>query len=324
MTPCRGTRLARLIVLALVCLTVAFFSRRHAAHPYAIINMHEHIQSSAEAPKLLAAMDATGIAQTILLGSSQATIMSKGGFVGYDENNAQILTIQSTYPGCFSAFVTLNPRDPDKLRKLEECLGAGAKGVKLYTGHSKFYDLPLTDPGMEPVYAYLEQHRIPLLWHVNLGTYGGEFAAVLKRHPQLTVILPHLGMSSIKLGRLEKLLDRYPTLYTDLSFGYDPFLIAALKRISRDPSKYRAFIRRYPSRILFGTDMVVTRNKRKTVQWLTEVIGCYRHMLEAERYQCELVEEELNGLALDPETLRQIYEVNPQHILHARSEPASE
>jgi predicted TIM-barrel fold metal-dependent hydrolase len=260
-------------------------------------------------------MDAAGIAHTILVGSPKETLVGKGGFVDYDENNARILTIQTTYPNRFSAFVTINPRDPDKLRKLDGYLRAGAKGLKLYSGHSNFYDLPLTDASMEPLYAYLERRRLPVLWHVNLAKFGGEFEAVLARHPRLLVILPHLGLSSIKLERLESLLDRYPNLSTDLSFGYDPFLITALKRISRHPSKYRDFISRHRDRILFGTDMVVTKHKRKTTDWLADVMRCYRQMLEAQQYRCALVTEELNGLGLDPETLRQIYEGNPRRNL---------
>ena len=85
-------------------------------------------------------------------------------------------------------------------------------------------------------------------------------------------------------------------------------------------AEIRAFIRRYDNRVLFGTDMVVTKHKRKTVQWLTEIVQCYRHMLEAQRHRCSLVEGSLNGLALDEETLRQIYEVNPQSILRAKED----
>jgi predicted TIM-barrel fold metal-dependent hydrolase len=287
--------------------------------PYRIVNVHEHIQSPAEAPKLLEAMDMVGVAHTILVGSPKATIVGKGGFVEHDVNNAAILTIQSTYPGRFSAYVTLDPRDPDKLRKLDGYVRAGARGVKLYSGHSVFYDLPLTDSKMEPVYDYLERKRIPVLWHVNLGKFGGELDAVLTRHPRLVVIIPHLGLSSIKLERIEAVLDKYPLTLTDLSFGYDPFLIAALRRISKDPERYRQFISRYRDRILFGSDMVVTRHKRKTATWLADVMSCYRGLLEEKRYRCILVDgETLNGLALDPETLRQIYERNPQRILPMR------
>ncbi len=286
-------------------------------HP-AIMNMHEHIQSPQEAGKLLKAMDATGIAHTVLLGSPTETTIGKGGFTGYDQNNADLLTIQATYPDRFSAFCTVNPRDPDKLRKLIGCTRAGSKGLKLYSGHNKFYDLPLTDVEMEPVYAYVEQQRLPIMFHVNLGAYFGEFLAVMKRHPRMIVILPHLGLSSINLDRLDDLLTRYPTLYTDLSFGYDPFLIAALRRMSANPSRYRAFIQKHRTRVLFGTDMVVTRHPRKTVEWLSGVIQCYRQLLETERYRCSLIDgEDLNGLALDPGILHLIYEENPKRLLRS-------
>lgn len=287
-----------------------------SSRPYAIVNAHEHIQSLQEADKFLKAMDAAGIAHTLLVGSSKQTIFSRGGFVAYDENNAQVLTIQGFHPGRFSAFCTINPRDPDKLRKLEGYLRAGAKGLKLYSGHSHFYDLSLTDPEMDPVYAYVEQHQIPVLFHVNLGKFFGEFETIMARHPRLRVILPHLGLSSIKIERIASVLDRNPTVSTDFSLGYDPYLIAGLKRISRNPEKYRQFIQRYQDRVLFGTDIVVTNHPRKTTEWLTEVFRCYRGMLETQRYRCGLVgDEELNGLALDPAVLRRIYEVNPRRIL---------
>jgi hypothetical protein len=45
---------------------------------------------------------------------------------------------------------------------------------------------------------------------------------------------------------------------------------------------------------------------------------CDRGLLESERYRCVLVEEELNGLALEPALLREIYETNPRRALQPR------
>jgi len=289
--------------------------RGSASGSYALANMHEHIQSVEEGAKLLDAMKAVGITHTVLVGSPQQTLFFKGGFTGYDENNGQILTLQRLYPDAFSAFCTVNPRDPDKLRKLKGYVRAGSRGLKLYNGHATFYDLPLTDSEMEPLYAYAQQRHLPVMFHVNLGRYLGEFEALMDAYPRLTVIAPHLGVSSIRLERLERLLDRYPTLYTDVSFGYQPFLIAALKRISKDPGKYRQFMQRYRARILFGTDVVVTSHPKKTAPWMAGVFQCYRDMLEQSRYRCALMEEELNGLALEPDILRDVYERNPQRVL---------
>ena len=54
-----------------------------------IVDVHEHIQSINEVPRLLVAMDSLGIGKTILLGSSWFTITldPKVGFTRYDENN---------------------------------------------------------------------------------------------------------------------------------------------------------------------------------------------------------------------------------------------
>jgi len=143
------------------------------------------MQSAAQAKKFLKAMDAVGIVHTILMGSPKQTIYFKGGFVDYDLNNAEMLTLQATYPDRFSAFPTMDPRDPDKLRKFIGYVRAGAKGLKLYSGHSLFYDLPLTDPEMEAAHAsvrnLVERHapEIPAAEEKTEGLNPGDIGRSL-------------------------------------------------------------------------------------------------------------------------------------------------
>ncbi len=101
------------------------------------INIHEHIQSDTEVPKLLAVMDELGIERTVLVGSSWFTITLNEdvGFTRYDENNAALLRIVERYPGRFEAWPTVNPEDPDMLPKFQSLVDRGATGLKLYLGH---------------------------------------------------------------------------------------------------------------------------------------------------------------------------------------------
>ncbi len=295
------------------------------------INIHEHIQSEAEVPKLLAVMDALGIERTVLVGSSWFTITLNEdvGFTRYDENNEALLRIVERYPGRFEAWPTVNPEDPDMLAKFQSLVDRGATGLKLYLGHgfkSKktgkyfFHTRPLDDPKMLPLYAYCEKHFVPVCFHVNPGPktpgFAEEFIAVLTQFPDLKVICPHFMLSSIKDSRLREFLDTFPNLYSDISFGHDDYLKAGLKRISRDPAKYRGLFMTYPDRFMFGTDCVITANERKDETWIRARYRSYLDMLRKETYQTPLLPRQtLHGLNLAPDLLDRILHANYETFL---------
>lgn len=288
------------------------------AHAYPITNMHEHLQSIEEAPKLIAAMNQENITTTALMGSPLQTIYFSGGFEGYDENNEEMLSVAKTYPGRFIVFVAINPADADKLKKLKKYMQEGATGLKLYTGHTSFYTIPLDDRSMNEIYEYCEKNNIPIMWHVNPYYYQAEFENVLKNYPGLKVVCPHFCLSSINEERFRYLMDSYPNLYTDISFGYDPYAVDGFKRISKNPEKYMAIFSDYQDRFLFGTDNVITNHPRKNEEWIADFLGCYRNMLETEEYSCFMVNGTLTGLNLDDEILEKVYSENPRRFLEQK------
>ena len=173
---------------------------------------------------------------------------------------------------------------------------------------------------MLPVYEFCEQNRIPILFHVNAGYYQEEFENVLKRFPNLKIICPHFCLSTIASERFEHLMDTYPNLYTDASFGDIEFLKEALIRISNDPEKYRKLVLKYQDRILFGTDMVVTGAQYKTADWLSKVTRAYRDVLEKETYTFFAMEGvTLHGLHLAPAVLEKIYRKNFERFFRDKS-----
>ena len=291
-----------------------------------IINVHEHMQSFSEAAKFLAVMDETGTSKTVLLGSSwfTFTLNPDVGYTRYDWNNEELMRIVEEYPGRFEAFPTVNPEDPDKLEKFKALVERGASGLKLYLGHGFinpdtgdyfFHTMALDDPRMLPLYEYCEENCIPILFHVNPGPtkpgFADEFIAVLDMFPDLKVNCPHFMLSSIKDTRLRELLDTYPNLYTDISFGHDDYLKAGLLRISRDPDKFRDLFTQYPDRIMYGTDMVVTAASKKTTEWIYDRCQVYIDMLAEETYTTPLLPgEELRGLALPEELLQRVFYQN--------------
>ena len=289
---------------------------------FEIINAHEHVQSFLYVDKLIKAMGNAGISKTFLVGSPQETIFGGEGFSEYDKNNKQILEIIKAYPDRFNALCTLDPRDNQSLEKLKECIDGGAKGLKLYSGHyASFYKYigPLNRTEMGKVYKYCEENNIPILFHINpgKGNLMVEFEDLLIKYPNLIVNCPHFCLSSVKLSRLEYIFDNYPNVYTDVSFGF--FAKDGFERLSKNVTKYANFIKKYGDRFMFGTDMVVTSNKRKSTEWTYNLTMCYRNMLEKERYICSVGNEingEFNGLRLDEETLRIIYNDVPKKFLN--------
>ena len=285
---------------------------------FGIINAHEHFQSYKNVPKFLEAMKQNGVVKTVIVGSPEATILTgRQGFFGEEKYNEEVLKIANNYPENFIAFPTLNVRDPQKLEKLKDYLSRGGKGLKLYSGHTLFHDLPLDDESMMSVYQYCEENQIPILFHVNAGKFQDEFENVLKKFPRIKIICPHFCLSTIAIDRFEYLMDTYPGLYTDLSFGFIDFLKAGLLRISQDPEKMRRAILKYQDRIFFGTDMVVTSAQYKTVEWLSGVTRAYRDMLEKEQYSFFATDPvTLRGLHLNRPVLEKIYRKNFERFFY--------
>jgi predicted TIM-barrel fold metal-dependent hydrolase len=309
--------------MASILIVVAAACTPSSSHDHGrIINAHEHIQSLDEVPKLLAAMDELGIARTVLVGSSRFTITlrHRDGFTRIDDNNEELIRIIEAHPGRFEAWPTLDPADPEALGKLERLVERGATGLKLYLGHGlvskttrkwMFSQMAMDAPEMMPVYSFCEQTSLPICYHVNPGPktpgFAQEFVAVLERFPDLKINCPHYMLSSILDSRLRELLDTYPNLYSDISYGHDDFLDAGLRRMSENPEKFRRLFLDYPDRFFFATDCVITGARHKDTEWISARFRVYRDVLEKDWYTTPVIPEtRLRGLSLPPEIVDRV------------------
>lgn len=300
-----------------------------------IINAHEHVQSEENLLTLRKAMDDCQVEKVVMLGTSDFTFYldPEYGFTGYDENNKTIVKISRENPDEFAALVTMDPRDEDKLEKLKKYMENGAAGVKLYNGHGSFHDLffkmPLNNPSMMEVYEYCEKESIPILHHINTGRFLEEMEHICQEFPDLVQIIPHFMLSSGNLNRLTRLMDTYPQLYTDISFGHPDFLVAGFGRISNNYLAFRDFIKKYQDRITYGTDLVVTTYKAKTRAYIDDVHLAYMDLLEKDEFTLpdsiynmmssdarKKVDKDrtYRGLKLDNEILRKIYHDNAMEL----------
>jgi len=173
---------------------------------------------------------------------------------------------------------------------------------------------------MDDVYSYCEKNKIPVIFHVNFNKYGAEFEDVLKKHPKLIVDCPHFCLLSHNLTKLSELLDKYPNLYTDISFGF--YAQAGFKRLSLKKEELKKFMNKYSDRVMFGTDIVITDNERKSVDYITNLTKCYKGLLEKDVYGC-FVDKEIigyfNGVNLSNEVLERIYFKNAMKFLGLKS-----
>ena len=195
--------------------------------------------------------------------------------------------------------------------------------VRSWSSFYFFHTVAMDHVDMLPVYAWLEQEGLPICFHVNPGPktpgFAEEFSTVLTLFPDLKVIAPHFLLSSIMSPRLESFFDAFPNLYTDISFGHDDFLVPGLRRISRNPKKFRRLIRKYPDRFMFGTDVVVTAAASKSVAWIEVRVRAYLDMLTQNRYFTPLAKKGwFRGLQLKPEEVERILFRNYRAFIEKR------
>lgn len=290
-----------------------------------IIDVHEHAQTVAEAERLLSAMDKLGIQRSCLLSATiyTFTLNDKYGFEQYKENNNEVIRIKQKWPDRFCAFVTFDPAAEGNLELVKDAVSRGADGVKLYIGHGAktgkgpFHVMPIDDPRLEPFWAWAEEVQLPVLMHVNLTLYWDETVSLLEKHPNLRLCLPHFGLhknTESRLNRLGWLFDRYPNVYSDMSYGHHSFHAGGFESLAKWRSRSRAFMQKYAHRLMYASDMVLEATK--TEEYIVHTLRSYRQFNESERFRLYLVPSKvMHGMNLDDDTLSKMYEQAPAKFL---------
>lgn len=292
-----------------------------------IIDIHEHVKGDVEAQQLLRAMDALGVQRVALMASTTYTLTlnPKYGFEGFKENGDALIDIKKKWPDRFSAFVTFDPCDhaADNLGYVKEAVAKGADGVKLYLGHGastprfKFHCQPINHESMMPFWAWVEEVQLPVLIHVNLEKYWDEILDVFEKHPYVRVTLPHFGLhknTGPRLQRLGFLLERYPYVYTDISFGFHTFQVDGFETLAANRQRSREFLRKHRDKIMYASDMVLEPSKDEA--YINDTLRSYMQFLEMDKWRFMLVPDfTMQGMGLDDETLQHIYEVAPRNFL---------
>ena len=171
-------------------------------------------------------------------------------------------------------------------KQLEEDIKAGAKGLKIFKDlglrirRSDGSRLKLDDPELDPVWETCARLNVPVLIHtaepqeffepidytnerwLELALYSNrryppdqaprfeeliaERDRMFAKHANTRYIAAHFAYHANDLGRMGKLLDRLPNVYTEVG--------AILAEVGRQPRAAHDFFVKYQDRILFGKD----------------------------------------------------------------------
>jgi predicted TIM-barrel fold metal-dependent hydrolase len=131
--------------------------------------------------------------------------------------------------------------------------------------------------------------------------------AVVVRHPSTAFIGAHVGCAAEDLARVSTILERAPNFHVDIA--------ARIGELGRQPYTTRAFIERWPDRVLFGTDMA------PDPAWY----AVYYRFLETldESFPYDIDHDEppsqgrwrIHGLGLGEATLQAVYHDNAARLI---------
>ncbi len=152
--------------------------------------------------------------------------------------NDRVLAWADASGGRLVPFCRLDPGD-GPVAEGERCLALGARGIKLHPRAQAFqFGAGVADP----IFALAESARVPMLIHAGGGLpaqFGEGLVDVMERHPEVPVILAHLGV--VDQGRFALAAPSLPNLFFDSSWFNGFEHLALFDRVS-------------PARIVFGSD----------------------------------------------------------------------
>lgn len=127
-----------------------------------------------------------------------------------------------------------------------------AGGVEVFKVHVQVGNFAPNDPVLEPVWGALAESGTPIVLHAGSGPAPGDFtgpagvADVLSRHPDLALVIAHLGMP--EMTEFCDLADKYENVRLDTTMAFVDFLGQPVD--PQLPPRLKAL----QDKILFGTD----------------------------------------------------------------------
>jgi predicted TIM-barrel fold metal-dependent hydrolase len=243
----------------------------------------------------------------------------------------------------FNGPISKKPDEPDEAayRNLEQFLAEGVEIVKLWAaprGRERGYilDAPWRIEALKRARAagvrvVMTHVGDPDVWWTHtyqdiakFGTKADQYTPLRKMlalFPDLIWIGAHMGGDPEHPDHLESLLEEFPNLHFDTSATK-----WQVREVSRRTEAIRSLIVRHPTRFLFGSDLV-TRHALQRDHYVSR-FWCQRTLWESSwEGRSPIADPDnklpdgkdaptlLNGIALPPQVLRQVYSDNACRLL---------
>ena len=162
---------------------------------------HKHPMLGTDADSMVRRMDRVGVERMMV--SHHACV---SGHVRY--GNAQVLDAMRRHPGRILGYATVFPVTPELgIEELRRCFDAGMPALKIHDSNT----IPYTSPLYEPIWAFADDHRMPVLLHGGLR----EAPELAPRYPNARILLGHAG--AVRPAEYAECARRYPNVILDLA-----------------------------------------------------------------------------------------------------------
>jgi uncharacterized protein len=185
-------------------------------------------------------------------GVKKAVVSHHGGLSTIEYGNIKLFELLALYSDFLYGLLVFNPNFEDESLKMinEFYEDKNIIGIKIHPSWHLCYP---ADIRYKKFWALAEERQIPVLthsWNPNVPNKVQKFSdpfnfeEIIKRHPDLRLILAHAGGRGDYLYKVIDLLEKYPNLYAD--FAGDIF----------EPGLIEAYVKKLGSKkLFFGTDM---------------------------------------------------------------------
>jgi hypothetical protein len=262
------------------------------------------------------------------------------------------------FAGTFSMEGWDDPGWKDRVLKwLESCRAEGAVACKIWKNIGMEFRsrsgqlIMVDDPGLKPVFDFLESQRIPLFAHLaeprncwlpldqmttnndrayfqknpkyhmylhpEMPSYESQLAArdhMLEQHLHLRLIGCHLASIEWSVAELARWLERFPQAVVEMSARISQLQVQTIA----DREKVRQFMIRYQDRILYGTDTNLGSNSdptRRTADLDRMWRDDWRYLVSDEWMESSKVNGKFQGLKLPRPVIDKIYRENALKVL---------
>lgn len=169
------------------------------------------------------------------------------------EERKQQIANYAKYRGRMDRFCILFPEEVNKVEEAVKLLTREKQDGAIGFGEHYGENLKFDDPSLMRLYEACEKVGLPVMFHMdrnkNLDEKGlPRLENVLKTYPNCILIAHSDWWKNLGDGTCDRLLQKYPNLYADLS------CTVGRSVIGRDKEFARAFVIRNADKLLFGTD----------------------------------------------------------------------